>query len=106
MAANTKCCAHRGKQGAGFTRCSVCKHACYCGVAGQNANRKRHKETCAPPVPLRDVVAKINAALAAGDWRGVLQWEGRMEELKAPHRSDDNCSGILYVFSKAHQMGC
>jgi hypothetical protein len=55
-------------------------------------------------VPLHDVAAKIDAANAAGDWRGILQWEGRMEELMAL-RSDDYCSGVLSVFSKAHLMG-
>jgi len=104
MADSAESCAHCGKQGAGFKRCSVCKHACYCGVACQNANWKRHKKTCAPPVPLQDVAAKLNAAQAAGDWRGVLKWEGRMEELMA-FRSDDACSGILAAFSNAHQMG-
>jgi len=104
MAASAESCAHCGKQGAGFKRCSVCKHACYCGAACQNANWKRHKTKCAPPVPLQDVPAKINAANTAGDWRGVLQWEGRMEELMA-HMSDDACSGILNVFSYAHHTG-
>ena len=104
MASNAESCAHCGKQGAGFKRCSVCKRASYCGVACQNANWKRHKKTCAPPVLLQDVTAKINAAHAIGDWRGVLQWEGRMEELMAL-RSDDDCLMILHVFSKANDMG-
>jgi len=104
MAARAETCAHCGKQGEGFKRCSRCKHACYCGVACQNANWKRHKKTCAPPVPLQDVVAKIKAAYAADDWGGVLQWEGRVEELVA-HRSDAACSGMLSVFSDAHRMG-
>jgi len=105
MADSAESCAHCGKQGAGFKRCSVCKHACYCGAACQNANWKRHKKTCVPPVPLQDVAAKINAAYATGDWLGVLQWEGRMEELQELLRSDDHSLGILSVFSNAHQMG-
>ena len=104
MAASAEFCAHCGKQGAGFKRCSRCKQACYCGVACQHANWKRHKKTCAPLVPLQDVAAKINAAYAADDWPGVLHWEGRMEELMA-HQSDDDCSFLLSVFSGAHQMG-
>ena len=104
MAASAECCAHCGKQGAGFKRCSVCKQACYCGVACQNANWKRHKKTCTPPVPLQDVAAKINAAHAAEDWRGVLKWEGRMEEMMA-HQSDVDCLGTLKVFAKARQTG-
>jgi hypothetical protein len=55
-------------------------------------------------VSLQDVAAKINEAQAILDWRGVLKWEGRMEELMAP-RSDDHCSWILWVFSDAHRMG-
>jgi len=47
----------------------------------------------------------INAAAATRDWRGILQWEGRMEELVASSQSDDFCSVILSAFSDAHQMG-
>ena len=104
MAASAESCAHCGKQGAGFKRCSVCKQASYCGSECQNADWKRHKKRCAPPVPLQDVAAKINAAKAAGDWRGVLQWEGRMEELLA-RQSDDACSETLTIFSGAHEFG-
>jgi hypothetical protein len=104
MADSAESCAHCGKHGAGFMRCSRCKQASYCGVACQNADWKRHKKTCAPPVPLQDVAEKVREAEAAGDWRGVLQWEGRMEELMAL-RSDDYCWRILIVFSNAHRMG-
>ena len=104
MSESVDSCAHCGKQGVGFKRCSSCKQAFYCGAECQNADWKRHKKACAPPVPLQDIAAKINAAHAAGDWRGVLKWEGRMEEMMAL-RSDDNCSRILAVFSDAHQMG-
>ena len=103
MADSAESCAHCGKHGAGFKRCSRCKQACYCGAECQNADWKRHKKTCAPPVPLQDVAAKL-AALAVGDWRGVLKWEGRMEELEA-RQSDDVCLWILTVFSRAHRMG-
>jgi len=54
-------------------------------------------------VPMQDVTTKINALCESGDWREVLKWEGRMEELMA-HESDDYCSGILSVFSDAHRM--
>ena len=111
MADSAESCAHCGKQGVGFKRCSRCKHASYCGAECQNADWKRHKKKCAPPppkcappVPLQEVGAKINAARATDDWRGILKWEGRMEELVA-HRSDDVCSEILKAFSTAHHMG-
>jgi hypothetical protein len=55
-------------------------------------------------VLLLDITAKIKAAHAAGDWRGVVKWEGRMEELVAL-RPDDVCSEILSVFSEAHHTG-
>ena len=55
-------------------------------------------------MPLQDILAKINEAQTAGDWRGVLQWEGRIEELMAL-RSDEACSGIIKAFSGAHHMG-
>ena len=103
MSASVASCAHCGKQRAGLKRCSRCKQACYCGAACQNADWKLHKTTCAPPVPLQDVAAKIDTAQATADWRGVLQWEGRMEELMALS-SDDTCSSVLRAFSNAHQM--
>jgi hypothetical protein len=53
---------------------------------------------------LQDVAAKLDAAVAGGDWRGVLKWEGRMEELMAL-RSDDDGWGILEAFSNAHSSG-
>jgi len=101
MADSAESCAHCGKHGAGFKRCSVCKQASYCGAACQNAHWKRHKKNCAP---LRDVASRINSDQEAGDWRGVLKWEGRMEELMA-HQSDDACSNILNAFLRAHQQG-
>jgi hypothetical protein len=104
MTASAESCVQCGKQGTGFKRCSVCKQAFYCGAACQNANWKRHKKTCAPPVSLQDVAAKLNEAQASGDWRGVLQWEERLEELVA-HQSDDDCSGTLRAFLWAHQSG-
>jgi len=104
MVYSAESCAHCGKHGTGFKRCSVCKQASYCGAACQKADWKRHKKDCAPPVPLQDVSAKINGAYAADDWRGVLKWEGRMEELMA-HQSDNDCCFTLSVFSGAHQMG-
>jgi len=104
MAASAESCALCGKQGAGFKRCSVCKRASYCGAECQNADWKRHKKTCAPPVPLQEVAAKFNAAYAAGDWRGILKWEGRMEEMMA-RQPDEDCSNTLLAFSNAHRTG-
>ena len=104
MAASVEICARCGKQGAGFKRCSRCKQACYCGAECQKADWKRHKTTCAPPVTLQDVAAEIIAAQATGDWRGVLKWEGRMEELVA-RKSTLPCARILMAFATAYRMG-
>ena len=104
MASSAASCAQCGKEGVGFKRCSVCKDAWYCGAACQNANWKRHKKDCSPPVPLEDVVENVNVARAARDWHGILKWEGRMEEL-FQHNSDAVCEQILGAFSHAHQMG-
>ena len=104
MAASAESCAQCGKQAVEFKRCSRCKQASHCGTACQKVDWKRHKKTCAPPVPLQDVAANIDAARETGDWRGVLKWEGRMEELVA-HLSDHHCLNILSVFSDAHLTG-
>jgi len=104
MADSAESCAHCGKHGVGFKRCSVCKQASYCGAACQKADWKRHKKTCAPPVPLQDVAANVQTAYAAEDWRGVLKWEGRVEELMVG-QSDVTCSGILSDFAEAHLAG-
>ena len=102
MAESADSCAYCVKQGAGFKRCSVCKHASYCGVACQNADWKRHKKSCVPP---QDVAAKINAAHTTGNWRGVLKWEERMEGLMAGETDDAHWCGTLSVFSNAHELG-
>ena len=66
MAARAESCAQCGKHGAGFKHCSRCKQASYCGAACQNADWKRHKTRCAPPVPLQDVVEKMSEANIQG----------------------------------------
>jgi len=104
MADSAENCAQCGKPGAGFKHCSRCKQACYCGAACQKADWKRHKTTRAPPVTLHDVWENVQTACVARDWRGVLKWEGRMEELIAG-KPDKGCSGILLTFSLAHRMG-
>ena len=104
MAEGSASCAHCGEEGVGFKRCSVCKEASYCGAACQNANWKRHKKTCAPPVTLKQFWVKVKAASVAEDWRGILKWEGRIEELMAP-LPDGDCEKVLGVFAIAHQTG-
>ena len=83
MAESVACCAHCGKDGTNFKRCSTCKHTWYCGKECQHAGWKTHKKNCKL---LRDVSAlemwdKVKEAQEAGDWRGVLKWEECMDKL-------------------------
>jgi len=100
---NCACC---GVQGVAFKHCSRCLQASYCGAECQKVDWKRHKKKCTPPVSQQEVILNIQTAQAAGDWREVLKWEGRMEELLARCSSDDyKCSKILYCFSQARARG-
>ena len=97
-------CAHCGKQGTALKRCSTCKHVWYCGATCQNAAWKRHKKACAPPLSTEDVRARVDAADDADDWREVLKWEGRMDELMEG-QPDATCHTILRRFQLAHTRG-
>mmetsp|Transcript_35393 Transcript_35393/g.80539 ORF Transcript_35393/g.80539 Transcript_35393/m.80539 type:complete len:336 (+) Transcript_35393:207-1214(+) len=55
---------------------------------------------------LEDVVGKLNAATAAGDWHGLLALEGRMEELLESRPDPSNCETILAIFAEAHKKMC
>ena len=96
------CCSYCGKQCATLKRCSRCKKASYCGAECQNAAWKGHKKKC---VTLEDAVGKVNAALLANDWREVLEWEGRMDEMIENNSTNATCAYILDVFSVAHRGG-
>jgi hypothetical protein len=103
IAANAASCAHCGKQLLAPKRCSICKNISYCGAECQKAGWKRHKKTCEPPLPLRQVRERFEKAHATGDWRGVLKLEGRMEELMGA--DDYNNNTILAAFARAHDLG-
>ena len=105
MAGRAGICAQCCKQGAGFKRCSVSKQASYCGAACQKAAWKLHRKKCPPPVPIMDVAVRLEAAWTAGDWEGMLQCKGRMEELMSFARSDLDYSLALSRFSNAHLLG-
>jgi hypothetical protein len=84
-------CAHCGVQGVALKRCARCLHASYCGAACQKASWKLHKTTCLPTsLPLEDVRERVQDAHEAGDWRGVLKWEGRLEELMEHILTEDD----------------
>ena len=93
-------CAHCGKQRATLKRCSTCKKASYCGATCQNAAWKTHKKTC---FSLDNVLDKIDVALVAEDWRVVLEWEGRLEEMMEG-QDFDTCERYLNIFVQAHTM--
>jgi hypothetical protein len=106
MAAPSDNCSHCGKHGSALKRCSRCRQAAYCGAECQKAGWKLHKTTCAPQLPLNDVLNKVKTASVTQDWREVLKWAGRMEELLEGH-ADAGCdqSHILHAFSRAHMIG-
>jgi len=101
MAPSAVCCAHCGKQKAVMKRCSVCKQVSYCGAECQKAGWKKHKKAC---VKLEDVWNRVEAAHYALDFREVLKWEGRMEELLVS-QSDVTQEFVLMIFSAAHHSG-
>jgi hypothetical protein len=95
-------CSHCGKAGVELKRCMRCKEASYCGAACQKVDWTRHKKTCAPPLPRSELIEKLWEAHSERDWRGILKWQGRMEELIAG-RTDASCAYILEIFSIAHK---
>jgi len=106
MASSAASCAHCGKKGVVLKRCACCKQVFYCGAECQAAGWKGHKKKCEPPLPLEQVFAKVLEAHEADDWRGVLKWEGCMEELLdhfAVHAGGRNV--ILTAFSRAQDSG-
>ena len=105
MAESASSCSYCGKKSrVDLKRCARCKQASYCGAECQKAGWAAHKMTCAlPPIPIEEVFDIVYAANAAYDWRGVLKWEGRMEEL-LEEQEDDCQESILGVFCSANYM--
>jgi len=91
-------CSHCGKECAELRRCSVCKHASYCGSACQTAAWKKHKKEC---VTLEEVRKRFDAAKKGEDWRGLLKCEGRLEQLMEG-RADAARDYLLDDFQWAH----
>ena len=54
-------------------------------------------------LPPRKIRENMKAAAAAGDWNGILKWEGRMEEL-LQNQSAATSNTILDMFQQAHLM--
>ena len=111
--ASAASCAHCGTQVVAMKKCSICKQVGYCGAECQKAGWKGHKKKCEPPLPISTVFQKVMAAHEANDWRGVLKFEGRMEEMMAQHTrmaveveelSYAHCETTLSIFAGAHAM--
>ena len=56
------------------------------------------------PLPLNDVVERLNVANNSGNWREALKWEGRMEEVIA-RQADDSQASIAQTFASNHEKG-
>ena len=102
-------CANCGTQGVVLKRCGGCRQFAYCGAECQKAAwRGGHKTTCGKPLmspeEVVDVRAKVRAAGVVDDWREVLKWEGRMEEL-LENSSNEECVAVLTIFTYAHLLG-
>jgi len=93
-------CSQCGKQCASLKRCSRCRQVSYCGAACQKAGWKGHKKAC---VTLEEAVERVNAAGVANEWREVLRWEGRMDEMMEG-RADVIRDAILATFVQAHAV--
>ena len=50
-----------------------------------------------------DVYVKFLGAHNASNWKGVLEWEGHLEQL-LEYQDDDSCCAILDIFKNAHSM--
>ena len=98
-------CSHCGKQGAELKRCSGCKQTWYCGAECQTAGWKKHKKKCAPALPLKTFFEEMRAPGAFHDWRGILKWEGRLQELlQFGQEIGGDSIQVLWFFSHAHMM--
>ena len=104
MTAIPGCCAHCGKHGTELRRCSRCRLASYCGAECQRAGWKLHKAACAPKLSIKEVVQKLDAAHEADDWRAVLKFEGRVDEMLAIFPDNVRAETLAY-FTYAHGRG-
>ena len=98
MASSEASCAHCGKQRKALKRCSVCRREWYCGAECQKAGWKKHRRTC---LGLEQIREKVFAAEEACDWRGLLEWEGRLDEL-LEGQPNDHLLLLLNAFGEAH----
>ena len=103
-------CAHCSTQGVSLKCCARCKQVSYCGAECQRVAWKGHTQTCTPPVPvaavddLKEVYRKVTEAASSLDFKGILKWEGRLEELVErigrADQEDANRDCLLQIFAK------
>jgi len=84
-------------------RCGVCKDTHYCGAACQKADWKQHKKTCSPPLRIEQVNREFDQAVDNGDWRAVIKFEPRIDEMLKGHNFIANY--MLRSFASAHEQG-
>jgi len=99
MEASAASCTHCGKEGVALKRCMRCKQASYCGAECQKSGWMLHKEICKN---LEDVRERVSVAYNTQEWREVLKWEGRMEELLANQPDESTMEGLDH-FLVAHK---
>jgi hypothetical protein len=96
-------CARCKKAGKDIQRCKTCKEVSYCNAECQLADWKRHKKTCQKPLPLQDVLKQFDEAHEAGDWRAVIKFEPRIDEMIPKQNFMANY--VLRAFASAHEKG-
>ena len=109
------CCGKHGKKFDKNAKDCPCKQAKYCDLTCQDADWMAHKRVCSHA--MRNVQKKIVSACRAGDWKAVLKFEGRLEELMACRLSILDLSGdtwmkstdrghdaTLDIFCQSHQI--
>ncbi|KAJ1473679.1 hypothetical protein T484DRAFT_1835146 [Baffinella frigidus] len=82
-------------------RCSRCKKVFQCGGEVCLQEWNLHQKTC---LPLPDVFDHVVQQNACSNWRGVLEWEGRLDELVEKQTDEDKRQHILEIFRRAHLM--
>ncbi|KAJ1487853.1 hypothetical protein T484DRAFT_1888471, partial [Baffinella frigidus] len=99
--ARTRACAGCGLGGRKLQACGKCHAAWFCGQTCQKAAWKTHRKTCGLSLPLPAIYERVMDANQAGDWKGVVAWGGRMEEMLAGQSNEAQAS-ILGAFAAAH----
>ena len=109
LAAAASNCSHCGATSTKLKRCLRCMQVSYCGAECQRAAWKvGHKKTCVKQMSYMDILDKLGVADKACDWRGVLEFEFRFEQLMSLAETLENSATISDIlcntFLRAHTM--